>query len=236
MRRPGAIGGHRLLTIRAANWPIESGAHCSGITVKSLPYQFLTCRRPPPPVCSPTETNRRNAAIVHATRRRSKQHVTGTVPWVAAQRRVVQRVEAVIVGQRDVGAVVQQQRQHIVALLRNGVVQRRVAFRILKKSRRRNDGEFAMSTEPPIPLGIGMPRLFNSAFIFTFRSSFNKQTHTHTHKSSLDDRIGTVAGQNFATGHRTRNVARYRGGSVARTACLLPKGNNIQVSADASSS
>ena len=45
----------------------------------------------------------------------------------------MERVEAVVVGDHDVGAVVEQQRQHVVALLRDRVVQRSVAFGILKK-------------------------------------------------------------------------------------------------------
>ena len=34
----------------------------------------------------------------------------------------MQRVEAVVVGQHDVSIVVQKQRQHVVTLLRDGVV------------------------------------------------------------------------------------------------------------------
>lgn len=40
-------------------------------------------------------------------------------------------IEAVVVGERDVGAVVDEEREHVVALLRNGVVQRRVPLRVL---------------------------------------------------------------------------------------------------------
>jgi hypothetical protein len=46
---------------------------------------------------------------------------------------MMERVEAVVVGQHDVCVVVQKQRQHVVALLRYGVVQWRVAFRILQQ-------------------------------------------------------------------------------------------------------
>ena len=58
-------------------------------------------------------------------------------PWVASQRGVVQGVEAVAVGQRDVGVVVQQQAQHVVPLLGDGVVQRRVSILILRATRQR---------------------------------------------------------------------------------------------------
>jgi hypothetical protein len=44
---------------------------------------------------------------------------------------VVQGVEPVVIGQHDVSIVVQQQRQHVVTLLRDGVVQWRITFRIL---------------------------------------------------------------------------------------------------------
>lgn len=53
------------------------------------------------------------------------------LPWVAAKSSVVQGVEPVVIGQHDVSIVVQQQRQHVVTLLRDGVVQWRIAFRIL---------------------------------------------------------------------------------------------------------
>ena len=44
---------------------------------------------------------------------------------------MVERVEAVVVGDHDVGVLVEEQGQHVVALLRDGVVQWRVTFRIL---------------------------------------------------------------------------------------------------------
>lgn len=53
------------------------------------------------------------------------------LPWVATESSVVQGVEPVVVGQHDVSIVVQEQRQHVVTLLRDGVVQWRIAFRIL---------------------------------------------------------------------------------------------------------
>ena len=40
-------------------------------------------------------------------------------------------IEAVVVGERDVGIVVDEEREHVVALLRDGIVQRRVPFRVL---------------------------------------------------------------------------------------------------------
>ena len=53
------------------------------------------------------------------------------LPWVAAKSSVVQGVEPVVIGQHDVSIVVQQQRQHVVTLLGDGVVQWRITFRIL---------------------------------------------------------------------------------------------------------
>jgi len=44
------------------------------------------------------------------------------LPGVAPQRGVVQRVEAVVVGDHHVGVPVEQQGQHVVALLADGVV------------------------------------------------------------------------------------------------------------------
>lgn len=46
---------------------------------------------------------------------------------------MVEGVEAVVVGQHDICVVLQKQRQHVVALLRYGVVQWRVTFGILKQ-------------------------------------------------------------------------------------------------------
>lgn len=43
----------------------------------------------------------------------------------------MQGIEAVVIGQRDVSLVVQEQRQHVVPLLGDGVVQRRVSLRVL---------------------------------------------------------------------------------------------------------
>ena len=45
---------------------------------------------------------------------------------------MVQRVEAVVVGDHDVGVSVQQQAEHIVAFFGDGVVQRRIALRVLR--------------------------------------------------------------------------------------------------------
>ncbi len=44
---------------------------------------------------------------------------------------MMKRVEAVVVGDHDVGVVVQQEGQHVVTLLGDGVVQRGVALRVL---------------------------------------------------------------------------------------------------------
>lgn len=43
----------------------------------------------------------------------------------------MQGIESVIVGERDVGIVVDEKRQHVVPLLGNGVVQRSISFRVL---------------------------------------------------------------------------------------------------------
>jgi len=45
----------------------------------------------------------------------------------------MQGVEAIIVGDGDVGASLQQHRQHVISLLADGVVQWRVALGILKR-------------------------------------------------------------------------------------------------------
>jgi hypothetical protein len=54
------------------------------------------------------------------------------LPWISPESRVMESVESVVVGDHDVGAVVQEEGQHVVALLRNRVVQCSVAFGILK--------------------------------------------------------------------------------------------------------
>jgi len=46
---------------------------------------------------------------------------------------MVQSVEPIVVGQHDVGVVVKKQRQHVVALFRDGIVQWRITFRILQQ-------------------------------------------------------------------------------------------------------
>lgn len=53
------------------------------------------------------------------------------LPWVSSECRMMKRVEAVVVGDHDVGVVVQQEGQHVVTLLGDGVVQRGVALRVL---------------------------------------------------------------------------------------------------------
>ena len=53
------------------------------------------------------------------------------LPWISAERRVVERVEPVVVGDHDVGVLVEEEGQHVVALLGDGVVQRSVALGIL---------------------------------------------------------------------------------------------------------
>ena len=44
---------------------------------------------------------------------------------------MVECVESVVVGDHDVGVLVEEEGEHVVALLRDGVVQRSVALRIL---------------------------------------------------------------------------------------------------------
>lgn len=46
---------------------------------------------------------------------------------------MMQRVETVVVSEGHVGAMLQQQRQHIVAFLGYGIMQGRIAFGILRK-------------------------------------------------------------------------------------------------------
>ncbi len=62
---------------------------------------------------------------------------TSPLPRVPPERGVVERVEAVVVGDHDVCAPLQQQRQHVVTLLGDGVVQRGVALGILQKRKRK---------------------------------------------------------------------------------------------------
>jgi hypothetical protein len=57
---------------------------------------------------------------------------------------MVEGVESVIVGEHDVGAVVQEQRQHVVPLLRDGVMQRRVSLAVLSQWPR----NFAVTRNP----------------------------------------------------------------------------------------
>ena len=45
---------------------------------------------------------------------------------------MVQRVESVVVGDHDVGAAVQEEGEHVVALLADGVVQGGVALGVLE--------------------------------------------------------------------------------------------------------
>lgn len=54
-----------------------------------------------------------------------------SIPWIASQRSMVQRVKTVVVGESHISSVLQQQRQHIVTFLGYGVMQRRVTLGIL---------------------------------------------------------------------------------------------------------
>lgn len=62
------------------------------------------------------------------------------VPGVPPQRRVMEGVEAVVVGDGDVGAGLQQNGQHVVSLLADGVVERRVSLRVLQRAQRAKSG------------------------------------------------------------------------------------------------
>lgn len=53
------------------------------------------------------------------------------LPWIASQGGVVQRVEPVVVGESHVSAVIQQQCQYVITLLRYRVMQRSIALGIL---------------------------------------------------------------------------------------------------------
>ena len=59
-------------------------------------------------------------------------------------------VEPVVIGDADVGVVVQQQRQDVVPLLADGVVQCRVPLRILARVRKNPDTQTV--TQPATPL------------------------------------------------------------------------------------
>ena len=55
------------------------------------------------------------------------------LPWVSPERGVVERVEAVVVGEHEVCRAVEQQGQHVVTLLGDGVVHGSVALRVLQE-------------------------------------------------------------------------------------------------------
>lgn len=59
----------------------------------------------------------------------------GYSPWVSTEGRIVQGVESIVVCQHNVCVVVQQQRQHVISFLRDGIVQGRVTLRVLSTSR-----------------------------------------------------------------------------------------------------
>lgn len=49
---------------------------------------------------------------------------------------MMESVEAVVVGDGDIGAGLQQNGQHVVSLLADGVVERRVSLRVLRGAQR----------------------------------------------------------------------------------------------------
>ncbi|KAJ3653724.1 hypothetical protein Zmor_012961 [Zophobas morio] len=55
-----------------------------------------------------------------------------SLPWISTESGMVEGIESVIVGQGDIGVMIQQQRQHIVPFLRNCVMEGRVTFQILR--------------------------------------------------------------------------------------------------------
>lgn len=61
-----------------------------------------------------------------------KRKREAAVPGVPPQRCVMESVEAVVVSDGDVSAGLQQNRQHVVPLLADGVVERCVSFRVLQ--------------------------------------------------------------------------------------------------------
>ena len=55
------------------------------------------------------------------------------LPRISSECGVVQRVEPIVVGDHDVGVAVQQEAEHVVPLLGDCIVQRSVAFGVLKR-------------------------------------------------------------------------------------------------------
>ena len=64
----------------------------------------------------------------------------GPLPRVTPESRVVQRVEAVIVGDHDIGVPLQEEGEHVVPLFRYGVVEWGVALRVLRRREKANMG------------------------------------------------------------------------------------------------
>lgn len=77
----------------------------------------------------------------------------------------MQSIEAVVVGERDVGIVVDEKRQHVVPLLRNGVVQRRISFRVLN-IQQKNATMIKGSSSPTIQISRLFTPLFDVIFCF----------------------------------------------------------------------
>lgn len=82
-------------------------------------------------MCAETEADA-NFRFAGATRRRGVKFTA--LPGISPKSRVVEGVETVVVGEGDVGTVVQEECQHIVAFFRNGIVKRSVALEVLQKN------------------------------------------------------------------------------------------------------
>ena len=78
----------------------------------------------------------------------------------------MQSIEAVVVGERDVGIVVDEKRQHVVPLLRNGVVQRRISFRVLNIQQKNATMIKGWSSSPTIQISRLFTPLFDVIFCF----------------------------------------------------------------------
>jgi len=64
-----------------------------------------------------------------------KNNMVKFLPWIAAESRVMQRVESIIIRQHNISIVVQQQRQHVIPLFTDGIMKRCIAFRVLNQKK-----------------------------------------------------------------------------------------------------
>lgn len=90
-------------------------------------------------------------------------------PGISSERGVVQSVEPIVVRKGDVSRVIQQQRQHVVSLFRNGIVKWCVALGVLKtvtfSSDRKTGHNFApkclQSTRPTPKKVLNRPQTYH---------------------------------------------------------------------------